>query len=104
MTCTCPAYPKVCSHECPDHQQVDDTGKAEAPKRRYLICSSVTLGVYTEVVARSPEEAKAKAFWRGMKSLCHQCSHGGENAWREWCFGDGSNGDVDETDVEVIEE
>ena len=27
MTCTCPEYPKVCSHECPDHQQVDDTGK-----------------------------------------------------------------------------
>ena len=96
MTCTCPTYPKVCSHECPDHQQVD-----EAPKRRYSVYSSVTLGVYTEVMARSPEEAKAKAFRRG---LCHQCSHGGENARREWCFGDGSNGDVDETDVQVIEE
>lgn len=72
-------------------------------KKRYSVGSNVTLGVYTEVMASSPEEAKEIALRRGVKSLCHYCSHGGADARSEWCFGDGSNGDIDESYVEVIE-
>jgi hypothetical protein len=72
--------------------------------KRYSVCSRVTLGVYTDVWALDPEDAILKAMQRGVKSLCHQCSSGKDDSDQEWCFGDGSNGDVEEDDVEVIEE
>lgn len=59
-------------------------------KKRYSVAGVMTISVYTEVVAASPEEAREIATMeRGMMSLCHQCASGEPD--REWV----TSGDFD---------
>lgn len=50
------------------------SSKTPEGKRRYSVGGVITISVYTEVVASSPEEARALARGRGIMSLCHQCA------------------------------
>ena len=43
--------------------------------KRYSVGGLITISVYTEVVAASPEEARELASQRGIMSLCYQCSN-----------------------------
>lgn len=55
---------------------------APEEKKRYSVGGVVTISVHTEVIASSPEEARALAETRDLMSLCHQCSSG--NPSKEW--------------------
>lgn len=63
--------------------------RREEQKKRYGVSSAITISIYTEVEARTPEEARKKALERGMLALCHQCAEGEPE--REWV----TSGDLD---------
>lgn len=54
--------------------------------KRYCVHSRVTLGVFTDVAAESPEQAKELASLRGIRALCTQCSHSDGDERSEWCL------------------
>lgn len=51
--------------------------------RKFTVGAMVTISLYTEVEADSPEQARELAENQQMPSLCHQCA-GGEPE-EQWC-------------------
>jgi hypothetical protein len=50
--------------------------------KTYIVTGTVTVSVRTTVQARSPEEAKEKAFENNLPTLCYQCaSNDGIGEW-----------------------
>jgi hypothetical protein len=57
-----------------------------------------TIGVFTDVEADSPEQAKELAEDRGMVGLCYQCATG--DPAEEWCTSGELDGIPSDLDVE----
>lgn len=75
-------------------------------KKRYSVGGTLTISVHTEVVARTPEEARELAAEHGIMSLCHSCASGSPS--EEWVTSGELDGDMPnpydgETEWEVVE-
>lgn len=66
-------------------------------QRLYKLSATVTVSIYTEVVASSFTEAIDEAASRSIQGLCHQCSGGDKSS--EWSL----TGELDgvATDIRV---
>lgn len=67
---------------------------------RFSVSSSITVGVFTEVLASSPEEAKEIAFTRQVTALSQNAQM--ESASGAWRLSDGLASDVCPFNVEVV--
>lgn len=71
---------------------------------KYSIVGSITVGVYTEVEADTPEQAREIALARGVQDICGLCSmsrYSSEKASEVWRLSDGleNGGEVEVTEV-----
>lgn len=48
---------------------------------KFRVGGTVTISMYVDVEADSPEEAKEIASRAGVMSLCHQCCRNHEDQW-----------------------
>lgn len=49
---------------------------------RYRVPGTMTISVFVDVEAASPEEAREKAHEHGVPSLCWSCARGEPDRWR----------------------
>lgn len=59
--------------------------------KKFRVCGVITISVYTEVEAETPEEARKLAEEQPVMTLCHYCVSGEPD--REWV----TNGELDGT-------